>query len=331
MTLLLSIDDLESARPVKVSQNVNDYRTAPFGITESQLIGTGGFGAVRLRRDPRQGRRIAVKYFSNVSQKRGVLREVGIMVKLNHPCVLRILSWAMTEDLIDAEIHTDFASHRSLKEVLAKLSSGEKPRFWNPTRIGIVICSIVLGMRYIHSRRIIHHDLKPSNILINENEYAWICDFGASRSEDDEVSSEETGTVHYASPEQYEDGAVCTMKCDIFAFGLVLYEILTGAPVFPPSESPFSVIRRLRARDLPVLPAERGELVQTLIAQCFNQNPAERPSFGKIFDMFTAAHFEILPGADRVRIQGFADKILAWERKAKMAQSSAGHEAERSD
>jgi serine/threonine protein kinase len=302
---------------------MNDYRTSPVGMTGSQLIGTGGFGPVSLRFDPAQNRNIAVKHFSNVCEASSLLREAATMVKLNHPCVLRILRWALPDGPIEGEIHTEFASHRSLKEGLAKVNSGEKPAFWNPTGIGILICSIVLGMRYIHSRRIIHRDLKPSNILINEKEYVWICDFGASSSEDEESSDHETGTVQYAAPEQFHEGVVCTAKCDVFSFGLVLYEMLVRAPVFAPSESPFSVIARLRARDLPLLPAEHGELMQRLIGQCLKQDPVERPSFGEIFDMFTANDFGILPRADRVRIRDFADRIVNWERRSKMAELSA--------
>jgi serine/threonine-protein kinase len=81
----------------------------------------------------------------------------------------------------------------------------------------------------------------------------WICDFGSSRSEDDTAAiatETETGSVHYAAPEQYEDG-FCTTKLDVFAFGLVLYEMLTRVPVFHPSQSPFTLIQRLRAHDLP--------------------------------------------------------------------------------
>jgi hypothetical protein len=62
--------------------------------------------------------------------------------------------------------------------------------------------------------------------------------------------------------------------------------------------------------------------MQRLFVQCLEQDPAHRPSFGEIFDMFAANGFHILPRADRVRIRDFADRVLAWERKAKVAESS---------
>jgi hypothetical protein len=63
------------------------------------------------------------------------------------------------------------------------------------------------------------------------------------------------------------------MKCDVFTVGLVLYEILVGVPVFPPSESPFAIMRRLRGRELSDLSAGHGELMQTLLVACWKQDP----------------------------------------------------------
>jgi TPR repeat protein len=305
--------------PVTVPLSMDDYRTSPVGVRRSELIATGGFGTVRVMDDPARNRKIAVQHFADVCDTEDVLREVATMVKLNHPCVLRILNWAPPEGRSEAEIHTEFAAHGSLEAVLKKVNAGEKPPFWTPTGIGILICSLVLGMRYVHSRRIIHHDLKPSNILVNGKEHVWICDFGASRSEDDETPENGTGTIGYAAPEQYEEGVVCTTKCDVFTFGLVLYEILVGDRVFPLLGSQFDVIRRLFHRDLPVLPANHGQLMQTLLVDCWEQDPADRPSFDEIFERFDTAEYKILPDADHIRIRSFVDGILAWERKTQIS------------
>jgi hypothetical protein len=209
----------------------------------------------------------------------------------------------------------DAAARYNYGFFLEKVNSGKELPFWNPTGISLLICSLVLGMRYVHSRRIIHHDLKPSNILINEKGHVWISDFGSSRFEAEQGTCEAApGTVRYAAPEQYQDRAVCTRKCDVFTFGLVLYEMLARVPVFERGEPYFVVIRRLRARDLPNLPAEHGCLMQRLIAWCWKQDPANRPSFRDIFDLFESHDFAILPGADRNRIRDFVDRMLAWER-----------------
>jgi hypothetical protein len=91
--------------------------------------------------------------------------------------------------------------------------------------------------------------------------------------------------------------------------------MLVGDPVFPASDTQFDVIRRLRARDLPDLPDKYGELMQTLLVDCWKQEAKDRPSFAEIFDRFGAAHYQILPDADSIRIRAFAEEILTSEQK----------------
>jgi serine/threonine protein kinase len=133
---------------------------------------------------------------------------------------------------------------------------------------------------------------------------------------DDGTPSGGVGTLQYAAPEMYQDEVPWTTKCDVFSFGLVLYEILTKKPVFHPSELPLPIIRRLRTRDLPDLPLEHGPLMQDLIRKCWESDPEKRPSFHEIFTGFKAANFGILPSADRIRIGEFCTAVLEWERKA---------------
>jgi serine/threonine protein kinase len=210
----------------------------------------------------------------------------------------------------------EFATHGSLKGVLEKVNSGEKPTFWNATGSGILICGFVLGMRYVHWRQILHLDLKPSNILVNGNGYPLIGDFGSSRLVSDDNRSEETATVHYAAPEMYREEARCTTKCDVFSFGLILYEILVRKPVFDPSERPFAVIRRLWAMDFPDIPAETGSVMTKLIRWCWETDPQARPSFQQIFKMFESERFEIVPGADPIELSNFCTTVNRWEERA---------------
>jgi serine/threonine protein kinase len=105
-------------------------------------------------------------------------------------------------------------------------------------------------------------------------------------------------------------------KCDVFSFGLVLYEILVGAPVFHRSESAFSVIRRLQAGDMPEIPAEHGRVMRELIQKCWDLDPEKRPSFREIFARVESCGFELLPGADATKIRDFCTEILAWEEDA---------------
>jgi serine/threonine protein kinase len=171
--------------------------------------------------------------------------------------------------------HREYVSNGSLDQLLAHIPQGPPcPSFWNATETGIVICGIVLGMRYSHYSGIIHGNSKPSNILLNERRHPSICDFGSSRfPSDDAAPTPDSGAVYYAAPEQYVDGAALTEKIDVFSFGLIGYERIIGSPVFSSSDSPCIVIRRLRAQDLPKPPGSCGYLLQSLICRGLRTNP----------------------------------------------------------
>jgi serine/threonine protein kinase len=109
---------------------------------------------VTLARDPRTKENLAVKHISVAREQFYLLQEVETLVKLNHPCVVRIYAWALPEGSTAAEIQMEYAENKSLKDVLHKMSLGVTPGFWNPTGIGIIICGLVLGMRFVHSRGI---------------------------------------------------------------------------------------------------------------------------------------------------------------------------------
>jgi serine/threonine protein kinase len=224
-----------------------------------------------------------------------------------------------------AEIHTEFAENGSLESVLKHRKAGS---FWNPSGIQIVICGIVLGMRFVHACGFIHRDLKPSNILINARGEPLIADFGTSVPEEyKEEYSSEGGSVHYAAPEQYLDEFACTNKVDVFAFGLILYEILVGSPVFAPSMEPFPVMRQLCHGEMPSIPDKCGVLMQNLIPRCWSMDPTKRPSFDDIFNEFAAQEFELFTGTDSVSVRNFVWGVLAWEERSRLRVSDSAADA----
>jgi TPR repeat protein len=303
-------------RSLPVSQDPGSYRTSAVGSEAGRTIATGTFSRVTMRQNRIPGECFAIKHLSAELPRHVFIREVEHLVKLNHPCVVRILHWAPSENRKEAEIHMQYAANGSLAGLLGKVNSPPKPTFWSPTGMGILICGLVLGMRYVHWRQILHLDWKPSNILVTSDGHPLIGDFGSSRLVSDTDRSSETATVYYAAPEMYQEDAKRTTKCDVFSFGLVLYEMLVGQPVFPSSEHPFPVMRRLLAGDLPDIPTVHGPVMAKVIRDCWERDPKDRPSFGEIFERFESCHFEILPEADPVQISNFCTTVLTWESEA---------------
>jgi serine/threonine protein kinase len=177
-------------------------------------------------------------------------------------------------------------------------------------------------MRFVHFRGIIHRDLKPSNILIRSNGRALIGDFGSSRfTNDDGTLTGPSATVHYAAPELFDEHALLTPKVDVWGFGLILYEIVSGFPAFPLSLSPFDVIRQMRRGARPIRPSGCGEYMEGLITRCWSDDPSSRPSFDEILREFQDRRFAILPDVDCDEISRAVDGVLRWEVDARVSHS----------
>jgi serine/threonine protein kinase len=180
-------------------------------------------------------------------------------------------------------------------------------------------------MRYVHSRGIIHRDLKPSNILIERQGRALIGDFGSIRfTSDDATLTAESGTAHYAAPEQFQPDGELTPKVDVWSFGLILYRLFSNSAVFPASLSPLEVTRQIRDGYRPALPNAGGEYMRKLIARCWLQDLASRPTFGEILGEFQSRGFAILPLVDCAQVRYAVDGVLGWEVRAARLQSSSG-------
>jgi TPR repeat protein len=286
-------------------------------VPGGRLIGRGGYSEVFSVKSQETGERTAVKRFlPEFYDSTKLIREIEILSHLNHPCVLRMLGWTPPIGKNPAEIRVVQAENGSLKDVLEKAQYGGRYPFWNPTGKAVLICGIALGMRYIHSKELIHRDLKPANILVNNRGEAIISDFGLSCPEiADYTLTPDCPFVSYAAPELFAEGIAPTQKVDVYAFGLLLYEIITGSAVFPPSLYPFPIMDRITKGVLPAVPDECGPVMQDLIPRCWSMDPDMRPTFDEIIQAFKAVAFFIIPRADAKKLYEYVIRVEMWERE----------------
>ena len=215
----------------------------PYFVLSS--IGTGGMGEVYRAQDPRLGREVALKLIrrSNIDQDDALdrlLREAALASSLNHPNIVTIYDTGVVgQDRYLAMELVDGATLRTL--------SAQGIRIDRSIHIARQVAE---ALAVAHVAGIVHRDIKPDNVMVRPDGYVKLLDFGLARQHDVAatlaVTGHETdpgmviGTVAYMAPEQAR-GETVAPEADIFAFGVVLYEMVTGKhPFLGPRRRPRS-------------------------------------------------------------------------------------------
>lgn len=259
-------------------------------------IGAGGMGVVYRARDVRLGREVAIKFLPDeaVSDPSAVARfqfEAQAASALNHPHILTIYDIGETEESPPQRyIAMEYISGDTLRARIG-------PEHDVGESVDLLI-QIGEGLAKAHEADIVHRDLKPDNIMITRDGYAKILDFGLAKLGDlSHLDSETTtpripttqpgaivGTPSYMSPEQFHGGEV-DLRSDIFAFGSVAYETLSGRRAFGGAMLA-ETVHQIVAVDPPPLrsvderiPAE----LQRVVSRCLAKQPSKRfPSMREV-------------------------------------------------
>lgn len=198
-----------------------------------KLLGAGGMGEVYLAEDTKLRRKVALKllppqFSADHERKKRFEKEARAVSALNHPNIITIYEIEEAENV--SFMATEFVDGQTLRELL-----GEKPLTWQEAvKIAIQIAG---ALDSAHVVGIVHRDIKPANIMIRRDGIVKVLDFGLAKLTASDSGNFETrdqtaphrvmGTINYMSPEQAL-GERIDARTDIFSFGVVLYEMLTG-------------------------------------------------------------------------------------------------------
>ncbi len=256
-------------------------------------IGAGGMGVVYRAVDPRLGRKVAIKVLpasavANPDRERRLIQEARAASALNHPNIVTIYEIDHCE--MDGQATSFIAMEYVPGSTLAQLIGGKGLRLRDALKYAAQIAD---ALSAAHAAGIVHRDLKPSNVIVTPQGTAKILDFGLAKlntvTEPDAYAetvvgggpaTEEgmvLGTVAYVSPEQAE-GRPLDSRSDIFSFGSVLYEMITGRQAFPGTSKLSSLSSVLTRDPLPAsqsIPGSPREL-DKLITRCLKKDPARR-------------------------------------------------------
>jgi serine/threonine protein kinase/tetratricopeptide (TPR) repeat protein len=251
-----------------------------------RFAGRGGMGAVYRALDRLSGEPVALKMLARLGQhERRFAQEARVLAELRHPAIVRYVAHGETAQR-QPYLAMQWLEGEDLSQRLARsrLTVGESLDMAR---------RVAEGLAAAHGRRVVHRDVKPSNVLLVDGHpaRATLLDFGIARTELSGVALTAgpmtrtgvvLGTVGYMSPEQATGDKRLDARTDVFALGCMLFECLTGDPVFS-GEHVVAVLAKVLRAEAPRLRSLRPELPEALddlVARMLSKDPASRARDG---------------------------------------------------
>jgi Tol biopolymer transport system component len=258
--------------PIEIGSKIGPYEIVGW-------LGAGGMGEVYRARDPRLGREVAIKlipetFAADAGRVQRFEQEARAAGQLNHPNILAVY---------------DVGVHGGAPYIVSELLEGETlrsrlQRGALPARKAVDCArQIAEGLAVAHDRNIVHRDMKPDNVFITNDGRIKILDFGIAkltRPSDDATSHTgvptETepgmvvGTAGYMSPEQVR-GERVDPRSDLFSFGAILYEMLTGRPAFTCETAAETMVVILKSEPPPLASTDLSPSLARIVARCLEK------------------------------------------------------------
>ncbi|KAG4118629.1 hypothetical protein ERO13_D11G027900v2 [Gossypium hirsutum] len=323
--------------------SLEELSDATNGFNRTLKIGEGGFGSVyKGTIKPLGGRGhplvVAIKKLNThgLQGHKEWLAEVQFLGVVNHANLVKLLGYCCAdgERGIQRLLVYEFMSNRSLEDHLFNKTS---TLLWK-TRLEIML-GAAQGLAYLHEGlevKVIYRDFKSSNVLLDESFKPKLSDFGLAREgptgDRTHVSTTVVGTYGYAAPEYIDTGHL-TIQSDIWTFGVVLYEIITGRRTvernrptseqkllewvknFPPNSKRFSMIIDPRLRNDYSFSA--AQKVGQLAKSCLNKNAKERPTMSQVAESLKQAIQESQEGSNGVKKSHVTSSSRSSRRRSK--------------
>lgn len=249
-----------------------------------RLLGRGGMAQVYYGQDIKLQRPVAIKvidprYRGKTSQARRFVKEARVMAKWKHENIVQIFS---ADD--EGELYyyvMEYVEGQDLSFIMSSYAKdGELMPIADVIRIGRAIAN---ALDYAHEQKIIHRDVKPSNVLVAVDGRVMLSDFGLALDMSDGSEGEVFGTAHYISPEQAQHSSDAVPQSDLYSFGVILYEMLTGVVPFT-DPSPASVALQHITQPPPSPRSKNPEIsaeVETILLKALQKEPEKRFQTGK--------------------------------------------------
>lgn len=262
---------------------------------KKNLIGEGSFGIVYKVLDIKNKIIFAAKVskaeinYEIEDDMINISREVSVISKINHPSILKFIGFSPFnfKGQMRPVIVTEYASGGTLQSILdLERNCCSKPG-WDITKKLINLYGLASSLQYLHSHDIIHRDLCPSNVLLDDSLYPKLADFGLSKkvthkNENNQISSGFKGTPAYVAPEIWNFHEY-TKAGDVYAFGFTAFEIMTNQVLFPDIKDFYSLYHDVvYYKKRPSFEFPIPLCYKKLITKCWAHEKEMRPTFDEI-------------------------------------------------
>ena len=317
-----------------VSPRSDPEFTTPSSIVGSHIgkyrvlrkLGEGGMGAVFEAVHSEIGQRAAIKILHPHLSKEAkfvqrFIDEARLVSMVGHPGLVKVYDYTRTTEGALCII-MEFLEGESLWHRFERVRDKNRdPATGRPSGMGVIEVlqiarQVASGLAAVHNRSIVHRDLKPDNIMLVKDpdtpsgERAKILDFGIAKLDQAEGGTRNTttgvslGTPTYMAPEQIEGQSAPTDRIDVYAFGVILFELLAGEAPFV-SDSTGGILRQHLIKEPPPLPAHVPADLQALVRRALAKEASERPSMAQIVDQIDLLVNELQgQGNGRLRLSG---------------------------
>ena len=239
-------------------------------------LGSGGMAEVYCAQDLQLGRKVALKllhrrFAQDPDFVERFRREASAAAGLQHPNVVSVYDRGEWDGTY--YIAMEYLEGRSLKDIVT--SEGPLP----PEQAIDIAVQVLRAARFAHQRGVVHRDLKPHNVIVDEEGRAKVTDFGIARAGTSDITETGSimGTAQYLSPEQAQ-GQTVSAQSDLYAVGIVLYELLAGRVPFD-GDSPVSIAMK-QVSEQPVPPSAYNPAIppqlDAVVLHALEKDPAER-------------------------------------------------------
>jgi eukaryotic-like serine/threonine-protein kinase len=302
------ISGAATEKPAPTAQSFGDY----------QILGEiaeGGMGVVYYARQVSLNRAVALKmirsgHLASASEVQRFRTEAEAAARLDHPNIVPIY-----------EIAEHGGRHYFSMKLLdgGNLAERSRQRRFTTREAAALVATVARTVQHAHERGILHRDIKPTNILLDDNGEPHLSDFGLAKLFDGTGDLTQTrtvvGTPAYMAPEQASGGPEqVTTAADVYSLGVILYELLAGRPPFG-GETALEILQQVQTKDPPPLRALRPDVdrdLEAICLKCLEKEPSRRYPTAQAF----GEELEAWLGGRPVR----ARPVTPWERTAKWAR-----------